>query len=1252
MKTFITTKIWQKTVHLVMTLLFLLFTSFTASATDFITDVMLIGHNGENDINALKETYRAQGWTVYPVDLNANAGGDWIYLLYKTKSSPNNFNDGTFITDFYIKSGANNVTSELPFNGLTYHLVPYDGYQHFKDQQGDLNSGTGENSASIHLYYTKEFFSDFHAITGFSFDSEKSGALGANGNNTNGYDLNDGCKSSAHKIYMHITTATAPPFSGAGTANDPYHIGTTADWDRLAGFVSKGQFADKCYQLTENITASSMVGTAEHPFCGTFNGQDKTLTLNISSSEAYVAPFRYVNGATIKNLTVNGSCTGGIHTSGLVGNCAGTVSINHCTVAANVTTSASHVGGFVGHGGTSSLTIASCVFSGTISGFTGAAGGILGWCDAMTLTMNNCLFKGSFSPGTGGKYHPIGCCNPEKTVNATFTSVYYLNSITPTAYFFGGADTPVSSTNVEGVWNDPVTAADGIRYYGKIKKKTIPYAYGFEDGNPFADGWKLVNGILSTEILHDADASYEGNYCFKFSNDGTTTQYFISPELDCSTALSMTFYQYGLGAPRFKVGYCMATSPDDLSYFKWGDEITGTNESWFSVTRTLPKGTRFVAIQILPVGAGNILFVDNFRFEACSYPAPTDLTLSALTDKTATLEWSAPNADINISSYKWQYKKDGESSWSDEVSTTDGSVNLNDLSGYTTYNFQVKAVYSDREESMWQSISFRTSMSLPYECGFENVGDLDKWTMTDVYDFTRVYDVRSEVGADLMYACPYNGQRNFCFCSFNENKHPQYLISPQFNGEVPIQVSFYYRNKQADVWDTFEVGVSYSDNNISSFSWGPEIGAENGEWRQYDNTFIGGDVKPRYIAIKYTGNREALFVDDVIFSEASSSTKPTNLTVSSVTNQSATLTWTAPTGATGYAYRYKLATGNSWSEGTVTSASVTLTGLSASTSYDFRVKALYASAPASNETEIRFLTEGNAQALPYYESFYEKEMGGWRLVNGDGDSKIEIDPQNEINNYFWFAPYFDHQYLISPELASDKPILVSFFYKEDVLKSGQKSIFQVGWSSSTKDVSSFEWGAEIEATSVMQNYIIQVPQGTRYVAIKKIKEGNALCLDDFGFIDSEQYVLSTTPVHAFGEDCFVTTFYHLNYPFQLPEGSRAYTAKLDGEVVFQLIGDDGRIIPNDTPCIIVSDRLPSDPKDATKDIVLKPLSSTDVRAHDGNILRGSYVSIIPANEMVEGRHVYVVDVYNGELGFYRFVGDEIPPQKVFILQQP
>jgi hypothetical protein len=125
----------------------------------------------------------------------------------------------------------------------------------------------------------------------------------------------------------------------------------------------------------------------------------------------------------------------------------------------------------------------------------------------------------------------------------------------------------------------------------------------------------------------------------------------------------------------------------------------------------------------------------------------------------------------------------------------------------------------------------------------------------------------------------------------------------------------------------------------------------------------------------------------------------------------------------------------------------------------------------------------------------------------------------------------------------------------------------------------------------------------------------------------------------------------LNYPFQLPEGSRAYTAFLDGdEVVFRLIGDDGRIVPIDTPCIIISDPLSSDSGAPSKTLILTPLSSTDVRAHDGNILQSCPIETITVDGTVQGQYVYTLGVNDGVLGFYRFTGEVIPARKVYILK--
>ena len=64
-----------------------LFTALTAGATQFITDVMVIGTLEKTDKDALISKYTDQGWSYIEKDLNAGAGGDYIYLLYKSEEN-------------------------------------------------------------------------------------------------------------------------------------------------------------------------------------------------------------------------------------------------------------------------------------------------------------------------------------------------------------------------------------------------------------------------------------------------------------------------------------------------------------------------------------------------------------------------------------------------------------------------------------------------------------------------------------------------------------------------------------------------------------------------------------------------------------------------------------------------------------------------------------------------------------------------------------------------------------------------------------------------------------------------------------------------------------------------------------------------------------------------------------------------------------------------------------------------------------
>ena len=185
----------------ILLLLVTMLATTTVWATDFITDVMVIG-GSKSEVNSLKTTYTNQGWTVIDQDLNAGCGSssDYIYLLYKTASDGTS--GATFITNFLISTSEGTAPNSFMDNGRVYYLVAYDGSTYFKNNKGDLNSHCGSGSATIHLYYTKDYADDLGTVKSIYFNDTQEGGVSVDGSTT-GYDLNAGCGSSSDYIYMH-----------------------------------------------------------------------------------------------------------------------------------------------------------------------------------------------------------------------------------------------------------------------------------------------------------------------------------------------------------------------------------------------------------------------------------------------------------------------------------------------------------------------------------------------------------------------------------------------------------------------------------------------------------------------------------------------------------------------------------------------------------------------------------------------------------------------------------------------------------------------------------------------------------------------------------------------------------------------------------------------------------------------------------------------------------------------------------------
>ena len=83
------------------------------------------------------------------------------------------------------------------------------------------------------------------------------------------------------KYYLSPTTST-----NAGTEGDPYIIADEADWVSFATWIKEQHdgFTGEYVQLMADITVSTMVGTSETPFSGTFLGNGHTITANITDT--------------------------------------------------------------------------------------------------------------------------------------------------------------------------------------------------------------------------------------------------------------------------------------------------------------------------------------------------------------------------------------------------------------------------------------------------------------------------------------------------------------------------------------------------------------------------------------------------------------------------------------------------------------------------------------------------------------------------------------------------------------------------------------------------------------------------------------------------------------------------------------------------------------------------------------------------------------------------------------------------------
>lgn len=225
----------------------------------------------------------------------------------------------------------------------------------------------------------------------------------------------------AKTIWLHPVSKSEEP-EGEGTQENPFVITNGKQLVALSKLVADGDNADAYVVLDADIVVNDSfvpLGiTAAMPFKGSFDGNGHSVTVTVDDPNLlYFGFFGCLDGATVKNLTVNGEiyCSEpSRYVGGIAARARGNVTIENCVNNATVSASAdngAHIGGIVGGyddgveyvSENIRLVMTDCTNNAlvNVSGYNGSTyvGGIVG-SNENCVQLTGCASKGDiYAPG-------------------------------------------------------------------------------------------------------------------------------------------------------------------------------------------------------------------------------------------------------------------------------------------------------------------------------------------------------------------------------------------------------------------------------------------------------------------------------------------------------------------------------------------------------------------------------------------------------------------------------------------------------------------------------------------------------------------------------------------------------------------------------------------------------------------------------------------------------------------------------------
>lgn len=323
---------------------------------------------------------------------------------------------------------------------------------------------------------------------------------------------------------------------------------------------------------------------------------------------------------------------------------------------------------------------------------------------------------------------------------------------------------------------------------------------------------------------------------------------------------------------------------------------------------------------------------------------PTALTVSSITASSATLSWSSVTG---ATSYDVQLRQQG-GTWSTS-NVTGTSANATGLAASTTYEWQVSAKNANGG-SAYSAVKLFTTLASSGISYCESKGNN--------YSYEWISKV---VVGSFTNSSSAAGYTDFTGKTITMGAGTSYNIAL-----TPTFASSAY----SEYW---KVWVDVNGNGVFDAN---ELLFDAGS---LSTTTVTGTITipagtaarttRMRVSMKYNGAQTACesfsygevedYTVEIVAGTANPPATPTGLSASSITTSSATLSWSASTGATSYDVQFRQQ-GGAWSASNVTGTSANATGLAASTNYEWQVRANNANGSSAYSAIALFTTQSTS----------------------------------------------------------------------------------------------------------------------------------------------------------------------------------------------------------------------------------------------------------------------------------------------------